>query len=169
MGNSGELSVILPDGTIATRTIQQVSSRVVMVSTPFTTLPAVGSIWVIETPDILTSTWRVVSITEGDQGVFQVTALAYNASKFGYIERDVPLQRRDVTNLSAQPDAPTNLVVTENLYEAGATVLVRVNLSFSPVQRAAGYVVAYKAGEDNWITLPETSSPEISLPDAPPG
>jgi hypothetical protein len=163
---AAELSVILPDGTIATRGIQSVSNRVVTVTNAFTTLPAVGSIWVIETTDLATSTWRVVSITEGDQGVFQVTALAYNASKFDYIERDVPLERRDVTNLSAQPDAPTNLTVNENLYESGSTVLVRVNLSFSPVQRAAGYVVAYKAGEDNWITLPETTSPEISLPDA---
>ena len=166
LGSGATLSVILPDGTITERGIQSISGRVVTVTNGFSTLPAVGSIWVIETNDLLTSTWRVVSVTEAQSNIFQVTALAYNASKFAYIERDVPLERRDVTNLSAQPDAPTNLRVTENLYESGSTVLVRVNLSFSPVARAAGYVVSYKAGDDNWITLPEVSSPEISLPDA---
>ena len=161
--NAPTISVLLPTGLVETRTISSIAGAVFSVSTAFSEAPNAETVFLIETNDIRSNLFRVISVAEGDGGAFSVTALAYNASLYAAIESDLTLQFRDISNLSAVPDAPSSIQATEHLYEDGQSVLTAVELSWiSPVQRVAGFRVEYRIDNNNWTQV-NTTSPSTRL------
>jgi predicted phage tail protein len=161
--NSPTLSVLLATGLVETRTISTIAGNVFTVGTPFSAAPAAGSVFLIETTDIEAQLFRVLTVAEGEGGSYAVTALAYNESLYAAIESDLSLEFRDVTNLSAIPEAPSSIVATEHLYVDGQSVLTAVELSWqSPVDRVAEFRIEYRLDSSNWQRL-TTQSPSIRL------
>jgi predicted phage tail protein len=157
------ISVLLPTGNVELRAISSVSGATVTVSNPFSEAPNTQAVWLIETNDIQSNQFRVLSVTEGEGGVFSVNAIAYNASIYAAIESDLSLEFRDISNLSAIPDAPTSITGTEHLYQDGQSVLTAFDLSWiSPVQKVAGFRLQYRLNNNNW-TLVDTTSPSYRI------
>ena len=144
------LSVILPDGTVQSRAVTTIASGVISVSSAFSAAPNANSIWIYQTTTLQTSTWRVLSVSEQDQAQYAITAMAYNASKYDYIERGVPLEQRDITNLNEIPDAPSNLQGIETLYENNGRVLSKLRLSWQAVTGVNQYRVRWREADGNW-------------------
>ena len=162
---TGTLSVILPSGTLETRNISNVSGSSITVSQAFTETPATNAIWMVQTSTISLQTFRVTSIIEEADGL-SVTALAHNPNKYAEVEQGLILAPRVISSLSIVPAAPNNLAASEILYEENADVNVLVTLSWSPVDRATGYQVAYKVDDRNFINLPITSATSIDIRNA---
>jgi predicted phage tail protein len=115
IGTSTTLSVILPTGTVESRSVTAIAGNVISLATPLTTAPNANSVWIFQTSAIQTSTWRVLTVSEQDGAQYSITALAYNSGKYDYIERGALLQQRDISELNAIPAAPTNLQFTETI------------------------------------------------------
>lgn len=161
--NNPTLSVLLPTGLVETRTISAISGNVFTVSNAFSEAPNPASVFLVESNDIQSNLFRVLSVAEGENGAFSITALAYNESLYAAIESDLSLEFRDITNLSAVPEPPTSLAATEHLYVDGQSVLTAVELSWiSPISRVDTFRVEYRLDNNNWQQL-ETSSPSVRL------
>ena len=167
-GTNRQLSVILPNGTVETRFIASVTGSVVTVNSAFTTAPNANSIWIYQTDEIQTSQWRVLSVQEQDGAKYAVSAIAYNSSKYNYIEQDRPLQQRDVTNLNVLPAAPTNLVISEALYEYQGQVRAKVLASWQAVTGVNQYRVRWRKDSGNWTTT-TANGPDYEVLDITPG
>ena len=148
--SGGSLSVILPSGTVESRTVSSRSGAVITVSTAFTAAPNVNSVWIYQTNDLQTSQWRVITVSEQDGSQYAVTALSYDASKYNYIERGRPLMPRDTTNLSVIPLSPTNLAANEVIYENNGRVLVKIIVSWQRVNAVNQYRIRYREQFGNW-------------------
>jgi hypothetical protein len=154
MGNSPTISVVLPNGLVETRDIDTISGTAVNVTTAFSQAPAANAPWLIQTTDIQSQQFRVISVAESGDGVFGVSALKYNESIYDAVEKDLNLTQRDITNISASPEAVTNISVTEFLYEEGGTVRTGVDLSWSsPVTNVNDFVVRYRLDSNNFETI----------------
>lgn len=162
---TGTLSVILPSGTLETRSISSVATSSVTVSSPFTETPVPNAIWMVQTSTLSLQTFRVTSIIEEADGL-SVTALAHNPNKYAEVEQGLILAPRVISSLSIVPAAPNNLAASEILYEENADINVLVTLSWSPVDRATGYQVSYKVDDRNFINLPVTSATSIDIRNA---
>ena len=163
VANNPTISVLLPTGLVETRTISAISGNVFTVSTAFSEAPNPASVFLVESTDIQSNLFRVLSVAEGESGAFSITALSYNESLYAAIESDLSLEFRDITNLSAIPDAPSSINAVEHLYEDGQSVLTAVELSWiSPVQRVSGFRVEYRIDNDNWLQI-NTPSPSVRL------
>jgi len=161
--NSPTISVLLPTGLVETRNISSIAGNVFTVSSAFSEAPNPASVFLIETTDIQSSLFRVLSVAEGEGGAFSVTALAYNESLYSAIESDLTLEFRDISNLSAIPEPPSSITATEHLYVDGQSVLTAVELSWiSSVQRIDTFRVEYRLDKNNWIQV-ETPSPSVRL------
>ena len=161
--NSPTISVLLPTGLVETRNISSIAGSVFTVSSAFSEAPNPASVFLIETTDIQSNLFRVLSVAEGEGGAFSVTALAYNESLYAAIESDLSLEFRDISNLSDVPEPPTAINATEHLYVDGQSVLTAVELSWiSPVQRVDTFRVEYRLDNNNWSQV-ETSSPSVRL------
>jgi hypothetical protein len=146
------LSVVLPDGTVQSRAVATINGNVVNLATPLSAAPNQNSIWIHQTSTLQTSTWRVLSVTEQDGAKYAISALAYNASKYAYIERGAALQPRDVTDLNVIPAAPINLQAVETLYEANGRALAKLIISWRPVVGVSEYRIRWRPQNGNWTT-----------------
>lgn len=147
------ISVVLPDGTVETKTISDVSGANITVGSAFSVAPNANSIWVVSDNTIETSTWRVLTVAEVDRVQYEVTALAYNASKYDHIERGFKLQTRDITQLNEPRPAPTNLSASETIYESNGQVRVKLIVSWRAVVGVSEYQVQWRAANGNWTTV----------------
>lgn len=156
LGAASQVSVILPNGSVESRAVTAIAGSVLTVAVPFTTAPNANSVWIYQTTDIQTSTWRVLSVQEQEGAQYAISALAYNASKYGYIERDLRLEPRDITNLNEIPDAPTNLQALEALYENNGRALSKLVLSWAAAPGVNDYRVRWRPENGNWTSSTQT-------------
>ena len=87
-------------------------------------MPNANSIWALRDAwhrfnNIQPTTWRVLSIEEQEGLLYTISAVAYNASKFAFVEDGEPLQTRDTTNLNIIPKPPEGLKVLEQIPPGG--------------------------------------------------
>ena len=155
---SATISVLMPDGTVETKAITGIAGAVVTVSSAFSVAPNVNSIWVINNSTVNTTLWRVLSIGETDQAQYEITALAYDASKYDYVERGAPLQPRVITQLNQPPIAPNGLSASETFYESQGQAKVKIITSWNSVPGVSQYRVQYRQSEGNWtsVVVPRT-------------
>ncbi|NBR22756.1 MAG: host specificity protein J [Micrococcales bacterium] len=168
MAGAPTLSVILPTGAVETRSVSGMSGNAITVSSPFSVAPNSNSIWTYQTNDLVNSLWRVLSVTEQDGCLYQVAALAYNPSKYAYIENGSALQPLDTSNLNVIPSAPTNLVITEALYKYQSQVRAKVLASWKPVVGINNYEVQWRKDNSNW-TITQQPSCDFEILDITPG
>jgi predicted phage tail protein len=163
VANGATITVMMPTGLAETRAVQTISGTLVQLGSPLSEAPNSQAIWVIETTDLQTQTFRVITVTESEPGVYGVTALAYNESIYNAIENDITLQTRTISQLGGNPEPVANIKGTEFLYEEGQNVLTGFDLSWiSPVTNVAGFRVQYRLGDNNWSTE-TTASPSLRI------
>lgn len=164
----GVLNVILPDGSAEQRNITSLVGNVFTVGTAFSAAPNNNSVWLYGTQDIQTSTWRVLSVQEQDGSNYAVTAIAYNSSKYDYIERGTALQQRDITNLNTLPPSPINLNAVEVLYNDGGLAKAKIIASWEPIAGVGVYQVQWRRNSNNWTTA-AVSRPDYDIFESTPG
>ena len=152
LGAAATVSVILPDGTVQSRSVLSIAGKVLTVAVPFTAAPNANSVWIYQTSNIQTSTWRVLSVQEQDGAQYAISAIAYDASKYDYIENDLALNPRDVTDLNIIPEAPSNLRALEALYESNGQALSKLVLSWQSVPGVKQYRIRWRRSDGNWST-----------------
>ena len=158
----------MPTGLVETKNISGISDRTITVSSAFSEAANAQSIWLIQTTDVESQQFRVLNVVESGDGVFGVTALAYNESIYSAIESDITLTQRDISNATDPPDAVTGITGSEFLYEDGQSTFSGVDLSWIRPLRAAQYQVQYRIDDDNW-TLVTTTSPSLIIRQTRPG
>ena len=163
-----ELSVIMPDGSVETRSISSIAGEVITVASAFSVAPNVNSVWIYQTSNIQTSTWRVLTVGEQDGTNYAISAIAYNASKYSYIERGTALEQRDITDLNIIPDPPTNLVAQEVLYDAGGIAKAKLIVSWQSVLGVTQYQVQWRRENGNWTTSTQ-ARPDYEISDTTKG
>tara|TARA_R100000805_G_scaffold17211_1_gene20110 strand:- start:238 stop:3546 length:3309 start_codon:yes stop_codon:yes gene_type:complete len=163
LSNSPTLSVLLPTGLVETKTISSISGTAITVSEAFSQAPQAQAIYLIQTSDIQSQQYRVVSVAEGGDGTVGVTAVAYNASIYAAVEQDIALTARDISNLNGTPTAPEGLSGTEFLYEEGQTVHTGFDLSWQHDRvNVNEFLVKYRLDNDNFTEI-NTSNPSVTL------
>jgi hypothetical protein len=152
------ISVVMPDGTVETKAISGIAGAVVTVASAFSVAPNVNSIWVINNSTVNTTLWRVLSVGETDQAQYEITALAYDPSKYNYVERGAALQPRVITQLNQPPIAPNGLSASETFYESLGQAKVKIITSWNSVPGVSQYRVQYRQSEGNWtsVVVPRT-------------
>ena len=148
VSSSPTLSVILPNGTVETKSISSISSGVVNLSSSFSAAPNANSLWVYQNSNIQTSTWRVVSVEEQDGINYGITAVSYNSSKYNAVESGISLTTRTITNLNVAPATPTGIDTTELIYENLGNARVKIIISWT--NNTANAYVRFRYNNNNW-------------------
>ena len=166
--NSPVLSVILSDGTVQARAVSTVVGNVITVASAFSSAPNANSVWIYENSTLQSTTWRVLGVQEQDQCKYTISALAYSAGKYDYIERGVALQPRTVSNLNSVPAPPTNLSLTEALYSYQTQVRSKIIVNWRGIAGVTQYIVKWRKDSGNWTTIPRQQQ-DYEILDTTPG
>ena len=171
IGTSPELSVILPNGQLQTRTNVTLAGNTYTVSPNWSQVPAQYSAWVLSDFQLQTELYRVIGIAENDQetSTYSINALKHEPGKWAFVENQVVLAPRKVENLTDPPDMVTNINVTEYLYSENGNIKLLVLLSWTHAKRASKYFIRYRINAGNYVDYGETVQNSIEFRDAQPG
>lgn len=160
-GQNYTLSTMRADLSVMSSTVTTAAGTVssVTVSPALPEAPAAGAIWVLASASVEAQLFRVLTVTEGEPGVFEVTALAHEPSKYAAVENGVRLQTRSISALRTRPEPPTNLVVSEALYARGAVLATRLDVSWTQPEGTNAAVVSWRRSDG-------ASSPEVQTYEA---
>jgi predicted phage tail protein len=160
---------IMPDGTVASATVSSIVGNVITLATALPAAPRPDAVWLVTSNDLSVQSFRVVSVSDGSDGTYEVTGLKYNPVKYGVVENNLVLTSNPISKLGKSPDPPYNLVVSESLYQTGQSVETLVQLSWTAPEGVNGYVVYYERDDGTEQTQIQTQSTTVEIRSALPG
>tara|TARA_B100000424_G_scaffold205888_1_gene163011 strand:- start:1425 stop:5114 length:3690 start_codon:yes stop_codon:yes gene_type:complete len=146
-----QLSVILTDGTMETKTVSDITGSVITVSSAFTSAPQAFSVWLLLRATTETEDFRVLSVTEEDN-TFTINAMFHNSSKYAFVEDGASVTVPQITTLLQPKPAPSNLSAEELIVALGNRAVSKLVLSWQPVSGVTEYLVKYQFNDGNVIT-----------------
>jgi len=156
------LSLILPDGSVETKTISSVSSGTVTVSSAFSQTPNVNTIWLISNVTIQAQKFRVITVEEQDGINYIITALSYINEKYAFIEDGEALPARNVSILNALTDPPDGLTAVETIIPINNQAVSKIVISWQPINGVVEYQVNYRYENGNFVTE-KVSRPDFEI------
>lgn len=164
-GQAYTLSALKNDGTVMESTVSHSGGMLstLNLSPALPQAPAVGSVWILSTSAVVPQTFRVLTVVENDKHEFEVLALAHDPSKYAAVEQNLALTPRTISLLSEYPATPTELAVSEGLYQTAQGVRSRATVSWAPVASATSYAVTYQRDGGNLSPEIVTTTPAVDL------
>lgn len=169
---AGVVGVVMPDGSYASTAVTVgAGATSITVSPPLATAPLATAPWVFSTPALETQKFRVVSISEGNDGTYAISAVAFDPDKFNQVEYGTPDVDSPISNVNlAAPGAVGQLTFLESLYDTGTGLAAaRLSVSWTPPARAMRYRVEVQKPGSNWEYVAEISTPSVDFESASSG
>lgn len=154
----------LPDGKCEGRTVQLVSGRQVTVTVAYSVAPERELVWALDADDLAIPLYRVVSVARPEPGVFEISAVQYDPSKFDHIDTGARLEERpiSVVPITVVP-APASVTLTSSYAVNQGIAISTMNISWPAVNGAVAYDVEWRKDSGNWIKLQRTGATSVDV------
>lgn len=154
----------LPDGKCEGRTVQLVSGRQVTVTVEYSVPPERELVWALDADDLAIPLYRVVSVSRPEPGVFEISAVQYDPSKFDHIDTGARLEERpiSVVPITVVP-APASVDITSNYSVDQGLAISTMTISWPAVPGAVAYDVEWRKDSGNWIKLQRTGATDVDV------
>jgi len=158
LSDSPTISIILPDGSLEEKTISGISGTTITVSSAFSTAPNEHAPFILETSNLSTSTWRVISVKENDDKTFSITALSHDSGKYAFVEDGTALPTRNITTLTTVLNAVEGLQVIEKIVTINNKAISKLILDWQTQSGASKYEVQYRFANGDFKKIETLSS-----------
>ncbi|WP_286800719.1 TipJ family phage tail tip protein [Pseudomonas sp. UBA4034] len=154
----------LPNGKCEGRTVQLVSGRQVTVTVAYSVAPEPELVWALDANDLAIPLYRVVSVARPEPGVFEISAVQYDPSKFAHIDTGARLEERPISviPITVVP-APASVTITSNVLIDQGLAISTMNISWPAVTGAVAYDVEWRKDNGNWIKVQRTGSTSVDV------
>ena len=146
-----QLSVILTDGTLETKTISTISGSVITVDSAYSSAPQVNGMWLLLRATTETEDFKVISVKE-DNNLFTIAAMFHNPDKYAFVEDGASITIPVITNLIEPKPAPSNIVGDERIIVLGDRAVSKLIVSWQPVAGVSQYSVKHKFNNGSFQT-----------------
>ena len=146
-----QLSVILTDGSLQTKTISTIDGNVITVDSAYTSAPQTNSVWLFVRATRETEDFRVLSVEEKNNE-YTITAMFHDPDKYDFIEDGASITSPVIKTLIETKPAPSNLSAQELIVVLGDRAVSKILLSWSPVAGVSQYSVKHKLNNGSFQT-----------------
>ena len=163
--NPGDRLILnLPDGKCEGRTVQLVSGRQLTVTTAYSVAPERELVWALDADDLAIPLYRVTSVSRPEPGVFEISAVQYDPSKFAHIDTGARLEERPISviPITVVP-APASVTLTSSYAVNQGIAISTMNISWPAVSGAIAYDVEWRKDSGNWIKVQRTGSTSVDV------
>jgi len=108
--------------------------------------------------------YRVTSVSRPEAGVFEISAVQYDPSKFAHIDTGARLEERPISviPITVVP-APASVTVTSTSVVSQGLAVATMTISWPAVNGAVGYDVEWRKDRGNWIKLQRTGMTGVDV------
>ena len=161
--STATLSIVMPDGSVETKSISSANGTTITVSSAYSTTPQVNGIFAIENSRIAFQTYRVLGIEEINHCEYKVNAIIHDTNKYSQVEdTTIPAVPRTITTLLDTKPAPANLLATERIVVLANRAVSKIFLSWEPVQSVKEYLLEFQYENDNPVKV-RVAKPSFEL------
>ena len=146
-----QLSVILTDGTLETKTISTISGSVITVDSAYSSAPQANGMWLLVRTAVETEDFRVLSVKE-DNNLFTITAMFHNSDKYAFVEDGAAITVPVITSLIEPRPAPSNIAGEERIIVLGDRAVSKLIVTWQPVAGVSQYSVKHKFNNGSFQT-----------------
>lgn len=159
------IMVNLPTGASQSRTIQAVGGNKVTVSTVFSTTPEAQAVWVVESNTLYAQQYRVVSVTENDDGTFTIVGAAHDPDKYARIDTGAIIDSRPVSVIPpGNQSVPGNIVISSYSVINQGISLETMRASWDQAPNAISYEAQWRRNDGDWVNVPRSSTTSFEVP-----
>ncbi|NMX26275.1 DUF1983 domain-containing protein [Pseudomonas sp. WS 5406] len=154
----------LPDGKCEGRTVQLVSGRQVTVTVAYSVTPEPELVWALDADDLAIPLYRVLSVARPEPGLFEISAVQYDPSKFAHIDTGARLEERPISVIPITVVPPPASVTLTSSYAINQGIAIStMNISWPAVAGAVAYDVEWRKDSGNWIKVQRTGSTSVDV------
>ncbi|MBW7624505.1 DUF1983 domain-containing protein [Enterobacter kobei] len=155
----------LPSGASQSRTIQAVNGESVTVTTAYSETPQAEAVWVVESDELYAQQYRVVSVSDNDDGTFSITAAWHDPDKYDRIDTGAIIDQRPVSVIPPGNQSPPSNIVISSFSVVQQNISVEtMRVSWDQAQNAIAYEAQWRRNDGNWVNVPRSSTTSFDVP-----
>jgi|TARA_R100000084_G_scaffold32111_2_gene12377 hypothetical protein len=152
-GANSRITCVLPDGSIETKTIDQVVGKIITIQGSFSATPLLQSVFSVATDKVNLQKFRCLSVVDSGDGTYAVTGVEHNDSIYSVADTNQELEFQDITTFDQAPAAPINLKIIASQISINNNTVNRLVASWSPGSNTNNleFEVRYKVSGGSFI------------------
>lgn len=155
----------LPSGVSQSRTIQAVNGESVTVTTAYSETPQAEAVWVVESDELYAQQYRVVSVSDNDDGTFSITGAWHDPDKYARIDTGAIIDQRPVSVIPpGNQSPPANIVISSFSVVQQNISVETMRVSWDQAQNAIAYEAQWRRNDGNWVNVPRNSTTSFDVP-----
>ncbi|WP_348982982.1 host specificity protein J [Enterobacter sp. SGAir0187] len=159
------IMVNLPSGITQSRTIQSLSGEIVTVTTAFSELPQAEAVWVIESDELYAQQYRVISVTDNNDGTYTIAGANHNPDKYARIDTGAIIDQRPVSIIPPGNQLqPANIAISSFSVIQQNISVETMRVSWDQAQNAIAYEAQWRRNDGNWVNVPRSSTTSFDVP-----
>ncbi|ASP02148.1 host specificity protein J [Enterobacter hormaechei] len=157
--------VNLPSGVSQSRTIQSITGNKVTVTTAYSETPVAEAVWVIESDELYAQQYRVITVTDNNDGTFTIVGANHDPDKFDRIDTGAIIDQRPVSVIPpGNQSPPANIVISSFSVVQQNISVETMRVSWDQAQNAIAYEAQWRRNDGNWVNVPRTSTTSFDVP-----
>ncbi|WP_275258119.1 host specificity protein J [Citrobacter freundii] len=149
----------LPSGASQSRTIQAVNGESVTVTTAYSETPQAEAVWVVESDELYAQQYRVVSVSDNNDGTFSITGTWHDPDKYARIDTGAIIDQRPVSVIPpGNQSPPANIVISSFSVVQQNISVETMRVSWDQAQNAIAYEAQWRRNDGNWVNVPRSST-----------
>ncbi|MEQ4468794.1 host specificity protein J [Enterobacter asburiae] len=158
------IMVNLPSGITQSRTIQSLSGEMVTVTTSFSELPQAEAVWVIESDELYAEQYRVISVTDNNDGTYTITGANHDPDKYARIDTGAVIDQRPISVIPlGNQSPPVNIAISSFSVIQQNISVETMRVSWDQAQNAIAYEAQWRRNDGNWVNVPRSSTASFDV------
>ncbi|MDT7383608.1 DUF1983 domain-containing protein [Citrobacter freundii] len=154
----------LPSGASQSRTIQAVNGESVTVTTAYSETPQAEAVWVVESDELYAQQYRVVSVSDNNDGTFSITGAWHDPDKYARIDTGAIIDQRPVSVIPpGNQSLPANIVISSFSVVQQNISVETMRVSWDQAQNAIAYEAQWRRNDGNWVNVPRSSTTSFDV------
>lgn len=154
----------LPSGASQSRTIQAINGESVTVTTAYSETPQAEAVWVVESDELYAQQYRVVSVSDNDDGTFSITGAWHDPDKYARIDTGAIIDQRPVSVIPPGNQSPSANIVISSFSVVQQNISVEtMRVSWDQAQNAIAYEAQWRRNDGNWVNVPRSSTTSFDV------
>lgn len=164
--SSGDRMIVnLPSGVAQSRTIQTITGNKVTVTTAYSETPVAQAVWVIESDELYAQQYRVITVTDNNDGTFTIVGANHDPDKYARIDTGAIIDQRPVSVIPPGNQSPPDNIVISSFSVVQQNISVEtMRVSWDQAQNAIAYEAQWRRNDGNWVNVPRSSTTSFDVP-----
>lgn len=123
------------------------------------------AVWVIESDELYAQQYRVITVTDNNDGTYTIVGANHDPDKFDRIDTGAIIDQRPVSVIPpGNQSPPANIVISSFSVVQQNISVETMRVSWDQAQNAIAYEAQWRRNDGNWVNVQRSSTTSFDVP-----